>query len=529
MSLIALCGAVVASGCLFPTEQDPDTGRRVAEFQAVASVQEAALLPEADTYLRQGAPNQNQGSDPILRLQASGNNRALLRFDRAAIAAAVGAGTLEGARLEFMIAFNADNWGSAGRTIDLHRLTQAWTEAGATWNCADDTNQANQSADCAGETAWSMSGSGARPWEEVPAATATITNGLSGVVSFDVTAEVAAVLAGGGEHHGWILKKTLEGQAGRVEFGSRESGTPPRLVLEVGTQQVWPILSGVLPPFDTTRVVALPSGHLLYRTDITLRFKEPVSDSAKAAFFTRHGMIVLGVVVPGKFFVRLPDPGLPLDSLFQALRRIRSTPEIELATFIDRSPPQESIDARYPEDVPALPRSRWFDDSEHLWAMREIRAPLAWGCSTGQYGEILPMVGIFEWKHQRFQPDYAASAPGLWEPPDADLAHLPSISTARVVELEKHAASTTGLLSSEGDNRSGISGMMWRTSLHLYAGSTSPNNHRLPLLDNFFALGEKVVADQVRILSFSADATIDSTLADPSEQTEKRLFRKSCG
>ncbi len=185
----------------------------------------------ADTYLRSGSPNQNQGTEPILRLQASGNNRALLRLDSAAVATAVGSGTVVSARLELTIVLNADNWGSTGRTIDLHRLTQSWTEAGATWNCGDDLDPGNQKPDCP-LTAWEMGGAGPHPWIATPTATQLITNGLRGVVTFDVTSDIQAMLSGG-VHPGWILKKTAEGPSGRVEFGSRESATPPRLVLEI--------------------------------------------------------------------------------------------------------------------------------------------------------------------------------------------------------------------------------------------------------------------------------------------------------
>jgi len=172
-----------------------------------------------------------QGTEPILRLRASGNNRALLRLDSAAVATAVGSGTVTSARLEPTIVLNADNWGATGRTIDLHRLTQAWTEAGATWNCGDDLDPGNQKPDCP-LTAWEMGGAGPHPWIATPTATRLITNGLQGVITFDVTADVQAML-GAGSHPGWILKKTEEGPSGRVEFGSRESATPPRLVLEI--------------------------------------------------------------------------------------------------------------------------------------------------------------------------------------------------------------------------------------------------------------------------------------------------------
>jgi Glucodextranase, domain B len=189
--------------------------------------QTVALPPAGDTYLRSGSPNHNQGDEESLRVQSSGNNRALVQFDPAAILAAVGSGSLAAARLELFIASNSDNWGPEGRTVDAHRLTVAWTEAGATWNCPDDSNPANGSPDCPAE--W-----GGGRFEEEPSDTVLHTNGQGGWIAFDVTADVAAFLAGG-NHHGWIVKKTEEGQNGRVDYASREaaSGSGPRLVLVV--------------------------------------------------------------------------------------------------------------------------------------------------------------------------------------------------------------------------------------------------------------------------------------------------------
>jgi hypothetical protein len=38
-------------------------------------------------------------------------------------------------------------------------------------------------------------------------------------------------MAGGSQHYGWIIKRTSESTSGSVDFGSRESGTPPELVI----------------------------------------------------------------------------------------------------------------------------------------------------------------------------------------------------------------------------------------------------------------------------------------------------------
>ncbi len=104
-------------------------------------------------------------------------------------------------------------------------------------------------------------------------------------------------------------------------------------------QPNWPLLIDSFPKLDTTRRVQLPSGRWLYRSNITLRFKEGVPDSAKVRFFSRHGMRVVGVTRSGKFFVGIPDPGPTLDSLMARLQRLRTEPEIRFGASLDFSPP----------------------------------------------------------------------------------------------------------------------------------------------------------------------------------------------
>jgi hypothetical protein len=102
-----------------------------------ANAQTVTVPAAADTYLRQVQANQGQGQDVVLHIQEAGNNRnrALVRMDPAAIAAAASGKSLVSATLE-LYATNSGGWGSSGGMIALHRLSTSWTEAGATWNCA---------------------------------------------------------------------------------------------------------------------------------------------------------------------------------------------------------------------------------------------------------------------------------------------------------------------------------------------------------------------------------------------------------
>ncbi|MEX0650150.1 MAG: DNRLRE domain-containing protein [Candidatus Andersenbacteria bacterium] len=195
-----------------------------------------SLDASADTYLRKGAANTNEGASPILRVRSAGHNRALVQFDQTEIEDLIGEGTLISAVLELEIETAKNNWGPLGRAISTHRLTQTWAEGngknaelpgpqstrgtgdGATWNCAIDSNITNHQPECV--TKWNGG-----TYESVPTDSVTITKGQTGTVEFDVTDDVEAFLSGT-DNNGWLVRKDNETQNGYVSFDSREAGTP---------------------------------------------------------------------------------------------------------------------------------------------------------------------------------------------------------------------------------------------------------------------------------------------------------------
>ena len=183
------------------------------------------LSTNGDTYLR--GSNQNDGTKTFLRLRSSGDNRALVQFDQAQILAAMNAGVLISAQLELFIELNNDSWGSSGREIDVHRVTTNWTELGATHNCPIDTDTSNGSPDC--PVQWNNG-------DFAPTATASFlqTNGVTGAVQFDVTADVQAFISGT-NNFGWIVKKLSESAGGVVEYTSRDgtANQEPKLILDI--------------------------------------------------------------------------------------------------------------------------------------------------------------------------------------------------------------------------------------------------------------------------------------------------------
>jgi len=214
-----------------------------ADATTLPEIIELTLESEKDSFLRQGTPNRNEGANEIMQLRANGNNRALVEFNQADIENTIGTGTLENATLRLYIEDNFNGWGASGRTIDAHTVSENWAEGnaanlggnipgtgdGVTWKCAVDTDISDQNKDCA--TEW-----GGGNFDGTAIDTLTITNGQEGVyVEFDVTADVQDFLDGTVENNGWIIKKTLEGQSGRLQFTSSDgTANNPELVIFFG-------------------------------------------------------------------------------------------------------------------------------------------------------------------------------------------------------------------------------------------------------------------------------------------------------
>jgi RHS repeat-associated protein len=178
-----------------------------------------------DTSVKASTPNTNFGT-----LATLDNNRALIQFDQTALSSAVGpTDFVVSAQLQVTTAYNPAR--RIPQTTEAYRLTQSWTEPGATYNCAVDSNTSNSTADCSGATAWSM-GASPNPWATPSTAITVVPGLLSGaVVRYDVTADVRAFLHGTSTNFGWMLKGTNNQEL--VQFSSREGTTPPHLVLTI--------------------------------------------------------------------------------------------------------------------------------------------------------------------------------------------------------------------------------------------------------------------------------------------------------
>ena len=238
--VLGLMCATTVSGGLSCTRSQPNTlpsvERSTARAEsAMTSTKVASIVPVADTYLDGGGGGvmkQNFGADPTLEFAKSGSGSpsvALVQFSQAAIDNWIGNGTLVNATLTFT---NVSVQGTQQQTTTLHRMNQEWTEEGATWLCADDTDTTNETDDCSAPDPWSMGPPGAgRPYETTP--TATIVHTPAPVagqeISFDVSADINLFHAMSATNYGWVVLA----DENTVVSHSRTGSTPPRLVLEV--------------------------------------------------------------------------------------------------------------------------------------------------------------------------------------------------------------------------------------------------------------------------------------------------------
>ena len=194
------------------------------------------LAAVADTTVRRSLPYQNEGWETVLEVGSPDPYRTLVAFEPDAIRIAAKNRDLLSATFQLLIdESDYERW-SWGRVVNLHRMTQEWSELGATWDCAKDTNPANAESNCPEDRQWGMSGRD-RPssWVTEPASWTPVGMGQTGVLSFDVTEDIKGFLVGEHDHFGWVLRKRgdMRKLVGGISFASGETGNPAVLALTV--------------------------------------------------------------------------------------------------------------------------------------------------------------------------------------------------------------------------------------------------------------------------------------------------------
>jgi hypothetical protein len=153
----------------------------------------ANFVSVSDSYVNQNTPSNNMGTMAVMYVtstkwgNADANTRALVRYDLSAIP--------QGAQVtSAYLKLRMDVAPAVSRTYQVQRVTEAWTETGVTWN--------NQ-----------------------PGTALTVTDSLStgttpGVwLTWNVTTDVQAMVAGTQTNHGWRVKDQSESASGGTYYG----------------------------------------------------------------------------------------------------------------------------------------------------------------------------------------------------------------------------------------------------------------------------------------------------------------------
>jgi hypothetical protein len=180
----------------------------------------------ADTSVLQLAATRNYGTSRTLDA-----NRTLINVSAEAFRSAVGAHDYV-ASAKLRLTLKPSLLPKLPRTLTAHRVLKDWTEHGATWNCAVDSNTSNLRNDCSGATDWSMTTSG-DAFVAAPLGSTALPLFRRGVVEIDITADVQTLTAGNAVFRGWLLKADGLDLNALDDFYSRETSNPPQLVMQV--------------------------------------------------------------------------------------------------------------------------------------------------------------------------------------------------------------------------------------------------------------------------------------------------------
>jgi subtilisin family serine protease len=284
-----------------------------------------------------------------------------------------------------------------------------------------------------------------------------ITNSQSGVVSFDVTSDVRAFLAGQSLNQGWLLKLATESQTGTVVFQSKDGASKPRLVLSVLKKAQVPaqapdtIPAWVYQPENIdSNTVSIQSSFV--KNILIVQFRDGATQAERqAAVDTVRGLVVGGERYQGEglYYISVADTTGGA-ALVAGAALLDSLPQVALATFDAGVEPGY----RTPDDGPAW--KSWHLKADTLtgenWAMEAIYAPMAWGCDTGSSSTHVAVVDGF----------------GTATPP-ADLSHLTIQRPLGLAPFDlEHGFQVSSVLGATGNNHTGMAGVMWAAAIDGY-------------------------------------------------------------
>lgn len=420
------------------------------------------LVASEDLFIRSGSRNSNYGSKDSLRVRSiagsNDTNRVLVAFSQAGIAGVLAGRTVTSATLVLTLKA-VSNVASGGVNLDIHRVLRAWTQSGGTWNCAQDSNIGNSVADCP-STGWQMSGSAQNAFTGTRTAQVHIVNAQTGTISFNVTSDVSAFVAGT-SNLGWAVKTSSEAQSARVVLRAKESTTAsmrPRLVLLSAP------VSAAQPP-DTVPAwfqddTSYAAGGFLKRV-LAVVFREAATSAQRQSAIALVGGTTIGGMRystgDGVYYLSISDDGSGTQlSVAEATLSANSQVEAAALTYNLSPTYRRSIDgATYGRLTWSLSPDSVSGDN---WGLEAIDAPFAWGCSVGDSSTNVAIVD-----HLFDNTDVVKNATS----PVPPLGAVPA-------DTNRHGTKTSNIVAARGNDSLGMTGVMWRAKVQLLETGKNP-------------------------------------------------------
>lgn len=227
------------------------------------------------------------------------------------------------------------------------------------------------------------------------------------------------------------------------------------------------------------RWVSLAPGIRVRQDILIVRFRVGTpQDDRKRAIDAVQGRVIGGIAwgtLEGDYLVLLPTD-TTAGNIQGALRILGALPQVESAS------PDYAMDALWQRPVDGAGWREWKLDGEAStsrpnWALEAVRAPMAWGCSTGSASSRVAVVDMAFYGYDDLTKNVRTSADGA-------IGGWPE-------GLNGHGTRVASLLAGYGNDSAGMTGMMWAANLMLYPAATPP--------DRFTYDGSRVDPSALRI------------------------------
>ena len=281
--------------------------------------------------------------------------------------------------------------------------------------------------------------------------------------------------------------------------GCTPSGAAPPPIPALGYPQ--DSLYLVQSPLDTT--------FIYYRRLADVHFVSSVTGPTVYALLTKYrATIVGGTPFTQGYIIQMPDPDPSFSAFMARLDSIRAEPSVRYVVSITARDAPPIVHSRYPADGAAHRRGDWFTAAASTWASRAIRAPLSWGCETGEWAPIRPPIGVLEWNFKSPTGELSGSLSAeVYRP--TGLPNGLADPAALQDELEWHGTAVAATLAASADDSIGVAGQIWSSDLRLYALGSLEGGTSAARRTNALALVEQILpqiaADGRRIVNMSIE------------------------